>query len=101
MPKRVLQGGSVARFEEYEVRTIDEHGDAQNCNHYETRREALREFERVVLDEEVHAVVVEYHVCYSPARFGKETYKTIARRGSASALAAGGWDTDEQDREEA
>jgi hypothetical protein len=75
---------------EYEVRALDQHGDAQDVRQYETQAEALADAP-AVLGDEIVAWVVEKHVTNRPAIPDLNRYTTIATGGSREALVEGGW----------
>ena len=77
---------------EFEVRLLDEHGDAQDIAYHATASEALIEAKEDLAGGAV-AVVVERHISYHPAFMFDipNVRKMIARMGSRAALAAGDW----------
>jgi hypothetical protein len=91
MKTRVTHNGSAITMTEFEVREIDEHGDAQDVNHYNDASSALIAAQRLI-STGVAAVVVERHTSRHPAHlFGTpDTYALIARFGNRSALKAWG-----------
>lgn len=92
MSTRIIKDGHATVTTEYEVRAIDQHGDAQDVRHYESQGEALAAAP-AVLGGEVTAWVVEKHVSREPAHLFAEPsrYTTIATGGSREALGEGGW----------
>lgn len=89
MAQKTIMGGSVLRVTEYEVRLIDEYGDATDVEHYETKGEAIAAAAEHLTS--VQAVVVERHISYHPSRYGEDRYTTVHTAGSEAALRAGGW----------
>lgn len=83
---------------EYGVRTIDEHGDVIDVDHYSRLPQAKLAALRAQLGERVCAVVIEREVKYGNEEeglVGDIDFTTVYRHGSATALHAGGWDHDE------
>lgn len=91
MPSKVTCGGSVLWVTEFELREIDEHGDAIDVNHYETAREAIADAAVKAAQHPERGWVVEKHRSRHPARGYADSYTTLATFGDAAALAAGGW----------
>jgi len=93
MKDKVSHGGSAITIREYEVRDIDEFGDAQDINHYGSKAEAMAAAARLLSDGAAKAIVVELHTSKRPAFLFKNptTYKRIAEMGDRDALLAGGW----------
>lgn len=89
MTTKVNKAGDTWTETEYQVREIDECGDAQDVNGFDTKKEAL-EFAYGASDWD--AVVVEKVVKKYPFGRGEDKYTTIYTAGSKDALAAGGWD---------
>lgn len=77
---------------EYEVRWLDEYGDAQIVDHYPTKKEALS-VARGRFPQGIKAVAVEKHVSKRPAyMYGMpDVFTTIAVFGDKSALELWGW----------
>lgn len=77
---------------QYEVREIDEYGDALHVNLFDSESKALDEA-RKLLANGVIAVAIEKHVSKYPAfRFSDpETFTTIAVMGDKAALELWGW----------
>jgi hypothetical protein len=92
MKDRITHGGSAITVTEYEVRDIDEYGDAQDVNHYENKREAI-DAAKKALTAGTKAVAVEKHISRRPAFLFAEpdTFTTIAVMGDKSALELWGW----------
>lgn len=102
---RVSKGGNRIVMTEWEVRDIDEHGDAQSVDHFSTKDKALaaaqEKVKRLPLrapltgggEQVIAALVVEKHVSRRPAHLSRDpdVYTTVATFGSAEALRAGGW----------
>jgi hypothetical protein len=78
---------------EYELRLIDENGDAQDVHYSDNPDELRRWATDFISSGEYPAAVIEYHVSRYPAHLfnDPDTYETIETIGDASALNAGGW----------
>ena len=96
MPERVYKDGCRIAITEYEIRSIDRWGDAQNVDHCETKVEALKTLAKFEPSGDIVAMVIEKHVSRRPSHMFDEpdTYTKIANVGNAEALHAGGWDQD-------
>jgi hypothetical protein len=92
MSTRIIKGGYATVTTEYEVRGLDQYGDAQDVRHYESQGEALAAAP-AVLGGEITAWAVEKHVSREPAHLFADPsrYTTIATGGSREALVEGGW----------
>lgn len=92
MKDKISHGGSAITVTEYEVRDIDEYGDAQDVNHYGSKREAM-EAANKSLATGSKAVAVEKHISRRPAFLFDEpdTFTTIAVMGDKAALDLWGW----------
>ncbi len=90
MPERILKGGYRVIITEFEVRELDEFGDSQDVNHFESKVEAIIYARSLT---EAKAVVVEKHVSKRPAHLFEEPDKftILATFGNEQALQAGGW----------
>ena len=93
MPQKVSKDGNRVVIVEYEVREVDEFGDAIDTDHYETETEALQAAEKSRWSEEAAAVVVEKHTSRRPSRLydKPDTYETVHTSGDEQALRYGGW----------
>jgi hypothetical protein len=91
MPSKISKDGNRVTTIEWEVREIDQYGDAVDVNHFETLKEA--ELFARDLAKRVTAVVIEQHVSKRPAHlFGSpDTYSIVWFDGSQDALRVGGW----------
>ena len=96
MKDKISHGGSAITVTEYEVRHIDEYGDAQDVNHYENKRAAM-DAAKKSLDAGYKAVVVEKHISRRPAFLFAEpdTFTTVAVMGDKAALELWGWNRGE------
>lgn len=92
MKDRISHNGSAITVTEYEVRDIDEYGDAQDVNHFDSKCEAMDATRRFMADG-VKAVVVQKHISRRPTFLFAEpdTYIFIAAMGDNASLEAGGW----------
>lgn len=92
MSQRIFKDGCRCVITSFEVRTLDQHGDADNVDHYESKEAALQEAKRAI-KAGVVAVVVEKHVTGMPAHMFADpsTYVGIATFGDRLALMEGGW----------
>ena len=80
----------MARLTEYEVRSIDTHGDAIDVVGWDTLAEARAYADRIAHDSA--AVVIEQHdFIVTSAGIGDSRYTTVYTTGSAKALRAGEW----------
>jgi predicted small metal-binding protein len=89
MKTKKLYCGSVSKTCEYEVRELDEDGEALDVNHFDSKREAMDHMKRI--ESRAVAIVVEKVTKYFPARFGDDKYERIAFIGNQDALRMGGW----------
>jgi hypothetical protein len=91
MPTTISKDGNRCTTIEWEVREIDQYGDAQDINHFESFEEAKPFADD--LTKRVPAVVIERHVSKRPAHlFGDpDTYSTVWTAGNQDALREGGW----------
>ena len=73
----------------YELRPLDEHGDAQDVYRHESLK-AARDAAKLLRSP---AWVIERHVCRRPAHTAAEpdVYTMVASGGEATALEEGGW----------
>lgn len=95
MKDKISHGGSAVTITEYEVRDIDEFGDAQNVDHYSSKVEAMAAA-KLLMDTGSKAVAVELHVSKRPSFLFKEPtkYTMVAVMGDIAALEAWGWKHD-------
>jgi hypothetical protein len=89
---KTMKDGCRTVTTEFEVRELDKRGDALDVQHYETKKEAITEANRLMQRGAV-AVVVEKHISRAPSCYWKtpDTYQTIATMGDRSAIAQGEW----------
>lgn len=92
MPRKCDCGRKTTRFDEFDVREIDQYGDAQNVSHFDSLQEAKAEAADVLVGEIV-ASVVEHHVgvCCDECGIRDDEYETVATAGDEKALREGGW----------
>ena len=92
MPTKVYKDKTRCAVTEYEVRTINEDGDAEDVEHFETEIEA-RKAAAEIIETSAVAVAIEKHTSKRPHFLFAEpdVYKTIATFGSTLALSNGGW----------
>lgn len=92
MPKKCDCGRRTKKFDEFDVREIDQHGDAQNVSHFDSLDDARTEAEDV-LTAEIVATVIEHHVgvCCEECGIRDDEYETVATAGDETALREGGW----------
>ena len=95
MKDKISHGGNVVTIAEYEVRDIDEFGDAQNVDHYPSKALALLAARQSIAAGS-KAVAVELHVSKRPAFLFKNPnkYTMVAVMGDIAALEAWGWKHD-------
>lgn len=91
MKTKISRNGSAITTTEYEVRDIDEYGDAQDVNHFDNRKDAMTAAAKLMA-QGARAVVIEQHTRRSPAHMFAEpdSYKTIAVMGDKASLALWG-----------
>ena len=92
MKDRISKDGNRIISTEYEVRDIDEYGDAQDVNHYGCNREAMDAAKKSIAAGS-KAVAVEKHIARRPAFLFPEpdTFTTLAVMGDKAALELWGW----------
>ena len=89
---KTMKDGCRTVTTEFEVRELDQHGDAIDVDCYETKQEAMVFAERLV-KRGAAAVIVEKHTSRAPACYWRtpDTYKTLAMLGDAAVIAKGEW----------
>jgi hypothetical protein len=89
---KTMKDGCRIVTTEFEVRELDQHGDALDVCHYETKQEALADAKQLI-ERGAAAVIVEKHTSRAPACYWKtpDTYKTLAMLGDAALIAKGEW----------
>jgi len=92
MKSTISHGGAAITAREYEVRFIDECGDAQEVDHYDNKKQAVTAA-KDYLNSNAKAAVLELHVSRRPSHlFGSpDTFTIIATFGDVAALRAGDW----------
>lgn len=87
----------MAQKTEYAVKTIDEHGDVIDVDHFDHKGDAVRNAERVVLCDDVKAVVIGRRV-WEITSDGDEADRgvnvCVFVRGDPASLRAGSWQLD-------
>ena len=98
MPKCPHCRQKLTRFDEFDIRSIDEFGDAQNVDSCATLAEAMTHANPAEFIAGTCAVAIERHygVCCNNAEcefpgIVDDEYEDVATAGSKSALLAGGW----------
>lgn len=83
-------GKPCRKFDEWEVRQIDEHGDAFDVDHHDTEAAAMA---AMSLDGSCKALVLERHIGESCGDHGieQDEYETVKTIGDEAALREGGW----------
>jgi len=91
MATRMLRNGDASVETTYQLRLIDERGDACEVHDYETAAEAKADIIRLM--DGYAACVIERFKSYWPTWEFEEPhqYKTVMTGGSVDALRAGGW----------
>ena len=87
MSEKISKDGNRVTITEFECREIDQYGDAQNVDHFDTKAEAIVAAERYIAGGGV-AAAVEKHVSRYPMFLcaNPSVYKTVATFGSKKAL---------------
>lgn len=89
MNQRISKDGNRVTMTEWEVRTLDQYGDALDVTHWPN--EAMARAYVVTLASS--AWVIEKHTSRRPAHLfaNPDVYVTVAKGGDESALRDGGW----------
>jgi hypothetical protein len=89
---KTMKDGCRTVTTEFEVRELDQRGDAIDVDCYETKQEAMAFAERLI-KRGAAAVIVEKHTSRAPACYWRtpDTYKTLAMLGDAAVIAKGEW----------
>lgn len=79
---------------EFWVCKIDEYGDIIDQDSTENENEAISEFLKIELDDEVKAVILEKRKAKwnETGKVGTEFYQVMRRRGNVKALTQGNWE---------
>jgi hypothetical protein len=90
MASKVTQRGSMLTVTEYEVRHIDQDGEATDVEHFDSVAEATSRAFRIVERGESAASAVEKHVSVYPAHLSDKpsVYTEVATFGDESAIKA-------------
>lgn len=91
MKSKITHGGTGIVTREYEVRGIDQYGDAVEVFHFDTLRKARAAVAGVL--ETYPAAAIELATKKQPMHLFKNPvqFQTVATFGDKAALEAGGW----------